>query len=273
MGKEIKKAVLSPDVDKLKTMIKQAKGASRTMAQYAKQCGVSAATLSRIANGKILDNISEELIRKLYEFQDSDVNFSLEDWRRANGMLELGYFRMPSDKNRRAKGTKMMQSIIYALVNRLSVKKTDSCEGGLNARMSKPSLRLHLPEKDRYWSFYIYPDVLDELPDVSMGDESSLNRMFIPVTPIFLTDVWQPCLLEKEKISFVFMDERLMKLLIKFLSGAEVKNEFSIILIDKDGETILKETDLKGEELPESAFGGVSEETTLYGMSGKEDIE
>ena len=47
-----------PDIVALGNLLKMGKGNNRTMAEYAKQCGASPSTFSRIATGKITQPLS-----------------------------------------------------------------------------------------------------------------------------------------------------------------------------------------------------------------------
>ena len=51
-----------PDITELGNLLKKAKGSNRTMAEYAKECGVSPSTFSRIATGKITQPLSFETV-------------------------------------------------------------------------------------------------------------------------------------------------------------------------------------------------------------------
>ena len=80
--------VRTPDIMKIGEYVVKAKGANRTMAQFAEECGIGASTLSRIANGKIRKPLTEEVIRSIYEHRDEESNITLNAFMRLNGFME-----------------------------------------------------------------------------------------------------------------------------------------------------------------------------------------
>lgn len=264
--------VYTPDKAKLKELIIKAKGSGRTMAQYAEQCGVSASTLSRIANCKICAAISEDLLFKLYENQDPSSDISLVDWTRSNGMRkktdrkldDYRYIRMQKYKERQDRKNQIERSIMNRLADLgLTIKKSaDRLIGNTKdikfGMKTKADLRLYIPDKSMSWDFIIWPfnAELDEITgNYREFDIKRLARQLADAySAVFLLDSWKPTILNSEKVSFVFSDVDILDEFIVCMEGATVHNDFSLILFDKEGENIIKETDLKGKIIKDSGL-------------------
>lgn len=258
-----------PDKLRLQELIKKAKGANRTMAQYAEACGVSASTLSRIANGKINSAISEDLLRALFEHQDPEAEISIEAWMRANGMrrktdrmrADARYERM---NERRDREVRMNHVIINSLMDRgIMLQRMPRGFDRDNRQLGFPmqrsgDLSLYMPEGDYYWNLFIYAMRIDEdspRMQSKAGEIRFLLRHIIETaSTIFLRDAWLPETMEKEKTTFVFPDEDIFAAFLDSLKYAKVHGQFSVILMDREGERILKEVDLGGVEVKDSLF-------------------
>lgn len=81
------------DKEKLAQFLDIAKGPTRTMKQFAEECGVNPSTFSRISNKKISTPCSEAVIRAIYEHKDPNSEFSLDILMAANGMIPYGMAR------------------------------------------------------------------------------------------------------------------------------------------------------------------------------------
>lgn len=77
----------TPDLLRLGELVTRAKGPSRTMAQFAEDCGIGASTLSRIANGKITKAVSLENLQAIYDHRDESVELPFETFARADGYV------------------------------------------------------------------------------------------------------------------------------------------------------------------------------------------
>lgn len=75
-----------PDFEKLAWMVSRAKGA-RTGAEFAKECNLSTATLSKILNQKLTTPLSDEMIDGIARNSIPDNNITLEALLEANGMV------------------------------------------------------------------------------------------------------------------------------------------------------------------------------------------
>lgn len=91
-----------PNHERLAELVLLAKGEDLNLSQFAKLCGVSTSTLTRIVNREIKGRISDELIYKMCENTKSDVK--ADDFLKANGKVSktmmdvhLGIFGTPAD--------------------------------------------------------------------------------------------------------------------------------------------------------------------------------
>ena len=84
--------VRTPDKAALANCVNRAKGQSRTMAQFADDCQISASTLSRIVNRKITNPLSIDIIIKIFENRaEAQDEHLLEALARANGLHPKEY--------------------------------------------------------------------------------------------------------------------------------------------------------------------------------------
>ncbi len=275
MANEIREeyeVAFEPDKLQLRDLIKKAKGSNRTMAQYAEECGVSASTLSRIANAKINSAVSEELIRSLYEHQDPECDISLDSWMRANGMRrksdrtrdDFRYQQMQRMRERRDREVRMERAITNSLTDRgIMLQKMSRqmvrCDQNTRFGLERRSdLTLHMPDGEYFWNFFIYAVRIDEDNPRYKNREIELRQLVRHIvetsSSVFLLDAWDPEIMANEKISFVFPDEDVMNAFIQCLEGAKVHNKFSVVLMDREGEHVLKEVNLRGEEDTDSLF-------------------
>ncbi|MCR5291901.1 MAG: hypothetical protein K6E28_03300 [Eubacterium sp.] len=75
-----------PDREKIKSFLLEAKGEGRTMADFAKVCGVSPATFSRLSNGKNIRPLSKDLVKAIIQNADARSRVSYSEFMQANGM-------------------------------------------------------------------------------------------------------------------------------------------------------------------------------------------
>ena len=76
-----------PDKEKLAELLVRAKGASRSMRQFALDCGVNPSTLSRIVNMKTSGACTDELLQKVAQNSDTESGITFEILMDANGKV------------------------------------------------------------------------------------------------------------------------------------------------------------------------------------------
>lgn len=77
--------ISDPNFTRLAELTNKAKG-SRTVTEFAAQCGVNASTMSRIINGKLSSPISDELLVSIAANADPKAGVKFEDLLRAHGL-------------------------------------------------------------------------------------------------------------------------------------------------------------------------------------------
>lgn len=243
----------TPDIMRLGELVIAAKGPNRTMAQFAKECNVGPSTLSRIANGKIRNPLTEDVIRAIYEHRDKDSKISLNEFMRANG------FRPKIDQDQRNgingsyesrreeafnRERKMKNAIVEALIDRNIpiINGMGSTRGG---KIESPygmtaffDYSFYIEdEKPQIWCFQGFKAKFEREMDFIFYK----RRMDELASKVFLIDAWSPEILENIKYSFVFCEPRLYEFMLEKYKGAPIKSAMSAILIDVDNETIVEE--------------------------------
>ena len=78
--------VAPPMPDRVTELVKAMKGPGRTMAQFAKACGLSPSTLSRLINSSPDKPATQNLLTRLFEKRDPSCTITFDELMRANGM-------------------------------------------------------------------------------------------------------------------------------------------------------------------------------------------
>ncbi|MBR6101460.1 MAG: hypothetical protein IKP95_03455 [Ruminococcus sp.] len=238
-----------------------AKG-KRSMAEFAKLCGMNPITCSRIVKGDIRKPLSQAEIRTIAEKSDEPTEDIFEYLMRANGMV-------PKDDNtpRRQESEKRslenrqrrdnMQSIIMRRL--FEGGKTISPVFNTPLEESDPILRksrfffsrnvnfaLSIPGSDpEYWNFRINVFTGAEYANdpEKYKDEISfeVRNLFSWSSDLFLRDIWEPEAFENTRFSFVFVNKDLFNGLSQMLEGIKFNNSFSLILLDLDTQTVAEE--------------------------------
>ena len=73
------KQIRTPDYSLLASLVSQAKGSERTMAQFSEATGIGASTLSRLVNHNIKKPLSLDVIIRIYENRADEEDHSLLD--------------------------------------------------------------------------------------------------------------------------------------------------------------------------------------------------
>lgn len=131
----------TPDKPELARLLKEAKGEQRNMSDFARQCGSSPATFSRIANCKITQPIDKELLLRIAQNADRDKipvdrvsddelsNWYLLCFLNANGMVDNEFierkktnpaygFRFEEDEELFGRENEVINTISIELLNR-----------------------------------------------------------------------------------------------------------------------------------------------------------
>lgn len=246
--------VRTPDIMRIGEYVVKAKGANRTMAQFAEECDIGASTLSRIANGKIRKPLTEDVIRSIYEHRDEESNLSLEEFLRLNGLMSKeeheqrkNYVSHQSQREESINRERQMKNaIVAAMIDRNVPVISGSASAGMErGRIEAPYgltaffnfaffVEDAIPQN---WCFATFAHKKEEKFPLAIYK----RRIMDSISKVFLIDAWAPDYLKNKKISFVFCDQQLYEAVKKQIEGAPIKSAMSLILIDAENELILEE--------------------------------
>lgn len=263
------KQIRTPDYSLLASLVSQAKGSERTMAQFSEATGIGASTLSRLVNHNIKKPLSLDVIIRIYENRaDEDDHSLLDSLARANGFY-------PADYAQRVKDHDSMAARRNAHLNREYQMKNALIAGVAAAGCSisvveRPFLReSNLPSiyapyigdfllklsadttlsTIRNWSFITYTQLVAET-ERPFNAKYYARRAVQSCSQIFLLDAWKPEVLNGYKISFAFVDKDIMGEFWNAVSIAQVHTEMSLILIDSTNYRVLDEIWIPGDYNP-----------------------
>lgn len=260
-----------PDKMKIASLINEAKG-NRTMAQLAEACNVSASMLSRVVNGKITKPMSVEVIRSIAENAEDRSPAFFEKLARANGLMPKEQYEEREAKgangllNRREERRKqetIAQNIIMTelLKRGIPVKLMNWRDAELHSTCGQSlpfdfAIETDLGDGALVWSFMIIPYTLgDVLGEGHVPVGYYLRQAMQNMSGWFLTDAWEPKLLEGRLHTFLFVDGSVyLSFEDTVVTGAEVNTDLSFVTLGMEEERInfeiyLRRRDGKDHEL------------------------
>ena len=284
-----------PDKMLIASLINEAKG-SRTMAQLAEACNVSASMLSRVVNGKITKPMAVEVIRSIAENAETKSPSFFERLARANGLMPKEQYEereaQGKDKTRsrieerRELETKAQNIIMTELLKRgIPVKLMDWKDTELHSSCGQSlpfdfAIETDLGEGPIVWSFMIIPYTLGDV----LGESNApvgyyLRRSMQNMSGWFLTDAWEPELLENRLHTFLFVDGSVyMSFEDTVVIGAKVNTDLSLVTLRMDEEKVsfeiyLSRRDEKQHELvfAREVMPGEDEPEDIWDVSGSAD--
>lgn len=265
-----------PDMANVAAKVNDAKGPSRTMAQFADDCGTSASTLSRIVNMKNTRPMSIELMLAVVEKKAPTSDLTIVELLRANGYRptielkkeDLNWEDVDKDKllesikkemqerellNNRARSIKNLLSnelLIRGATVSVHGRSFDEDEdiGELAFSFGLAAVwdilyRVNILGEYECWVIGIVP-VTTEDNDSEEYLEDMTWAVLKNFSPLFVTDQWESETLKGKKVTIVFSDEKLMNAVQEKLSNARFNNSFSLMLVDLHKVVIVKEVPL-----------------------------
>ncbi|MBR4513927.1 MAG: hypothetical protein IKO61_03480 [Lachnospiraceae bacterium] len=251
---------IEPDRMKLKYYLNKAKGLGRTMSEFAKDCGVSPATFSRVMHEKNRRPLAPELIQSIIEHAENPDELPYRQVMKANGMVPLekhestdrnGHRDYEYEEREYTKIAKIKNIIedeitarhlMHLFYDRLDHEiKIEKSENRLNI-MSDFALRVE-GYSDMFWNFLLITDEVSGKRNNNDGRYSKMavNRTIGLNAEFFLRDAWEPESLEKVKQTFVVIDEEVFKEFEKKIKKIKVNSYISVLLIDINTERAVKE--------------------------------
>lgn len=271
----------APDKQKLAELVIRAKGKERTMAQFASDTGISAPTLSRIANGKISNPLSKELLEKIYAAKCGDADFTFDILLMANGMVdpkvvERGKNYVERFTSMREQGIALERHAKNAIVNAVidrgitiqSIPPEFDCRRneapfGINLAYD---FCLYVPsETHQLWYF----DVIAGSRRTPTGTGNSFNH----AARLFLLDAWTPEFLANQKTSFIFENKMMYEQFILRFKGAPIKSAVSTILINTETEEVVEETWISSSPEVPSVFAKEITDRGSFAVWSDEDFD
>ncbi len=248
-------AVRIPDKMLISLIISEAKG-NRTMAQLADACEVSASTLSRAVNGRITKPMSIESIKSIAKHAESEDSNLFERLVRANGLMPKAEYEVLNNRlinrkfsaieERRMLQTKAQNIIMTELANRgipVKLLKWDIAELHSSYGQAMPfdfAIETNLGKGLVTWSFLIIPYTLPEvLGEGNVPVGYYLRRTMQNMSGWFLTDAWEPEVLEKRLHSFLFADGSVyLSFEDTLIGGPKLDSDISFITLNIKEEKI-----------------------------------
>ena len=252
-----------PDITELGNILRKAKGKNRTMAEYAKECGASPSTFSRIANGKITQPLSFETLANIWKYSDPEANIIFTTLTYANGLMEKSFIEK---KEKRYPGNVQRDELQYSTEREI---KNIIMEELLNRELAIVSQRrIHVDESvpailasagrsglilqvqgytPKYWNIKVMSYIgvrrgaYSDEPVAETDFECEADIMFHNAAEIFLKDAWEPEKTEKVKVSFAFLDIETLEAFYKNIKCAKVNGWFSLLLVDRECKKITME--------------------------------
>ena len=224
----------------------RAKGNERTMAEFAKACGISAATLSRIANQRYDRPLSTDFIAKIYRNRaDEDDTELLWELLGANGFLPAEEAQEIAANDTRLRKIERAANSIRGLLtnhwldNGYSVLSIEVAK--ITGRFAKPRLPSFAVQP---YDFHLLKRASGEkktvriIPYVDDSLSPPLNALF----PYFLDDIF--CLKANYETYFIFLVDALFSSFCGECSVIPVQSKMSALLVDIDHCEVLNEVTL-----------------------------
>ena len=248
------------DPQALAAMLVEAKGPSRSMAEYAKACGVNASTLSRILNGKITRPISVDMLKKLFENRDPSAAFTLEQFASANGMVTAEARDSALEQTRKS-GERIANNyrhigkiitnglfdrgITLTRVPAPSDEEREDVSSILFDKHPHANIAIEVDYEDHTfrWDFNIVPLIFNR----QISDEDAILYVHQIVTnfaELFLRDAWEPNENAGTQYSIVVANRKVYDYLIKGVASIRFHHTFTAVLVDPREDKVVEETRL-----------------------------
>ena len=252
----------TPDVSELANLIRKAKGVNLTMSEFADMCGVSASTFSRIANGKITQPLSLEILTKICLNADPDAGIYIGNLAGANGMVTKEFLsykdsrgvNAQKDAQRFSTENEMKNIVSAALLERglvIAYQKRIHISEGVPAIASgcgRGNLLVRIQGYEpMYWKYKtmsytgIKRCVVGVSPVEGIDYDCEADLMFHHEAEYFLLDAWESERLRKVKMSYVFPGREIYEAFYKRVENARVNNWISLVLVDLKSGCVIEE--------------------------------
>lgn len=271
------KPKFTPDWDALVSDLYYMKGRNRSMRQFAKACGLSPATMTKLVNKEYKNRLSLKMLKKFLRGSEENTNNGLKNLMvsllRDNGYIleselnenpnygddtqvlsnELKYGIHPKNLHQILSNALFERGLSYTVINdpnvfRLKIRR----EEGEDKRSDIPESKLGMIAYDGrygvvtyhiqgYEPMYLkYLSLANEIKIVSK--ETLWNCLdTCMVSMLFLRDAWDPEATRNFSYTIVFRMESVFNIFVEIMKDIRVNNYISAILVDMESKTIIDE--------------------------------
>ena len=228
--------VTAPDKEALAELVVRAKGAKRSMRQFAAECSVNPSTFSRIINKKTQGANSDDLIATIADHADPDSGVTFEMLMRAHGMALI------SDDSAAVLRLHMdtVKKIIMTELLRRYYSIRDGQEPWLNSFLGRclvsTDIRTDaLGEKDSVWLMDVWNLRSSEEHDYRRASDR-LRQWLLMYVGMLNVDSRRV-----DRFSIILSNRELYRLVVSEMEPYVYKNDISLILVDVGEEKIIEE--------------------------------
>lgn len=258
-----------PDKDRLADLLVRARGRDRFMADFARECGCSPASFTRITKKLITRPLNDALIEEIAKNAAPDSGVDLDMLMRANGKLPEG--EKPGErpagkmseldrlKNERAylhtsaaveeETLSIVTEELYARGLTIGVYRRFAAARGILGL--EPS-RYHLPTDSSFciklvgyepdlWNFITAEHEMIKKADNGTEERLIAAYKISAFSGLFLRDVWEPEYLKRIKSSFTFFDRENFEKYRELLGDKQFNSCMSLILLDREKKFFVEE--------------------------------
>lgn len=279
------KPKFTPNWDLIVSDLKYMKGPNRSMRQFAKACGLSPATMTKLVNKEYKNRLSLKMLKKILRGSEENTNNGLKNLMvsllKDNGYIseselnenpnygddtqvlsnELKYGIHPKNLHQILSNALFERGLSYTVIYdpnvfRLKIrsedKRSDIPESKLGMIAYDGRYGVVTYQIQGYEPMYLKYFSLDyEINIVSKGTLwNCLDTCMVSM--LFLRDAWEPEATRNFSYTIVFRVESVFNIFVETMKDIRVNNYISAILVDMESKTVQKEYAIsraKGEPL------------------------
>lgn len=264
----------TPDKTELARLLVEAKGPNRNMTEFAKNCGSSPSTFSRILNCKISKPLDVELLNRISEFYwketTANKNRLLDSLLHANGMMPksflerkrsnpfLGRF-VEEDERWFSRERDVKNAIIMNLLERgvgiryLVSIDPDTGIHEVARQFGRSSFAVKIEGENPEYQRFQIECLNDYIKVFRNGNENEVDlitgrdyqaeadHLLKEESIYFLMDAWEPENFKNLKNSIVFDDKSFYEAFYKLLENRKVNSWISLILVNLEKQIVIEE--------------------------------
>lgn len=264
----------TPDKTELARLLVESKGPDRNMAEFAKLCGSSPSTFSRIANCKITQPLDTGLLVRIAEQygkdSEAEKNLMLHSLLEANGMMPKDFLerkrsipflglRVEEDEKLFSRERDIKNVITMNLLDRgvgiryIAFIKPDTGIHSIARRHERSAFSIQIDGEDPEYYRFNVECLRDDIRVLKAGNEDKVDpvtgrdyqceadNLFRTEAQYFLIDAWEPYSFKNLKNSYVFDDKGYFESFYRLLENRRVNSWISLILVDVEKQSVIEE--------------------------------